>query len=548
MPRHFTLLVFLSALVLFSSVVPFGDLDTIIGDNIAQVAYWKSLFHRQFVGSIGASVVKPGLIAVLGVAHDLSLQLLGSTSLIRVVFALAAAALVAVVAGIARDASQTVVAGGAAAVYLLVATPIPGLFTFGSSMIFFFPLLFGGVWAFTRQRQLLGSIVLCLAALVRLEAFAVLLWLSISEQLLKSRWRDFLVTAGITAATVLITAGVYYAVQGSVARFGAGGPATGYLFARDNDVLRRIWTTLVFSFTAPYQIAFEQCGFPYLAVPAGYALFRDRHARIYASLLAVPLFWLLCVTMGQGQNEVRYFEFVIPVLACFGATGVVVAFRDGQDMIRRRILVLSAVTFVGLVASLLLSRVSVALSVALVAVPALLGWLLVRTQWSPKLLWVRIGFAVLLGAALVRTLVTDELRGPRRLAPYTRDADALLRQKALPRGAAVLTEDDIIYSVIVKDIGYFSRAAALQDFNLQTESRRAELLRKTDYVVISKGRHNWYYLRYDPQQLGRGDEFRAAVSRLMKRKRKRPVSLYGSRLVPVQNNRKFLILKVEKPS
>jgi hypothetical protein len=535
--------VFLVSLVLILSAVPFGDLYTIIGDNIAQVAYWKTLFHRQFVGSMGASVVKPGLIAVLGISHDLSLALFGSSVLIRVVCALAAAALVSVVAGIARDSSGTLVAGCGAAVYLLVATPLPRIFTAGSSMIFFFPLLFGGVWAFARQRQLLGSIVLCLAALIRLEAFAVLLWLSISEQLLKSRWRDFLLTACITASAVLLTAGVYYAVQGSVARFGAGGPATGYLLARDSNVLRRIWSTLVFSFTAPHQIAFEQCGFPYLAFPAGYALFRERRVRSYASLLAVPLFWLVCVALGQGQNEVRYFEFVIPVLASFGAAGVVVAFRDGREMTRRRVLVLASIGLAGLVASLLLWRIPEAVSAALVVAPALLGWLTIRSQWSAKLLWLRIGYAILLGGVLVWTVVSDRFGSPRKVASYVKDAHALLRQRLLPRGAAVLTEDDIIYNVVVKDVAYFGRAAALQDFNLQPQARRTELLRKTDYVVISKGRHSWYYLRYDPQKLGEGDQFRAAVSRLMKHKE--PVSIYGSRLVPVKNNRNFLVLKVE---
>ena len=546
MQRRFTLLVFLVALVVFLSVVPFGGFDTIIGDNIAQVGYWKVIFHRQLVGSVGASSMKPGLIVLLGIAHDLSLLLFGSTYLIRIVFALAAATLAALVAGIARDASGSRIAGLGAAVYLLVATPMPSIFTEGTSMVIFFPLLLGGVWAFARQRQLAGSIILCLAALIRIEAFAVLLWLSISEQLLKARWRDFLLTAGVTAGAVLLTAGVYYAVQGSVARFGAGGPAVGYSFTREPDVLRRIWSPLLFSFTAPYQIAFEQCGFPYLAVPAGYALLRNSQARNYASLLAVPLFLFLYVVTGQGQNETRYFQFVIPILASFGAAGVVVAFSDGREMTPRRIKVFAAVALVGLLASLLLSSVAIALTAALLIAPALLGWLMARVHWSPKASWVHIGFVLLLGGVLLSTLLKDPWRGPRRLAVYTNDADALLHKMPLLRGAAVLTEDDVIYSVIVKDVGYFGHAAALQDFNVRPEQRRAELLRQADYVVILKGQHNWYFLRYDPQKLGQRDPFRAAISRLSKSKQ--PVSIYGARLVPVQNNRTWLVLKVEHES
>src|ERR1041384_3197364 len=114
MQRRFSLLVFLLALALFLAVVPFGEFATIIGDNVAQVGCWRALFHRQFVGSIGASVMKPGLIVGLGVAHDLSLKVLGSTVLIHVVFALVAAYLVSVVASIAKDASGSLLPGGAA--------------------------------------------------------------------------------------------------------------------------------------------------------------------------------------------------------------------------------------------------------------------------------------------------------------------------------------------------------------------------------------------------------------------------------------------------
>ncbi len=546
MRPRFTLLVFLVALGLFLSAVPFGNFETIIGDNIAQVGYWKAIFHRQLVGSIGASAMKPGLIVLLGVAHDLSLKLLGSTVLIRVVFALSAAALVTVVAGVARDASESRVAACGAAVYLLVATPIPNTFTDGTSMIVFYPLLLGGVWAFARERQLLGSVVLCLAALIRIEAFAVLLWLSVSEQLLKARWRDFLWTASITTGAVLLTAGVYYAVQGSVARFGAGGPAVGYFFTREPNVLLRIWSPLLFSFSAPYQIAFEQCGFPYLAVPAGYALLRNARARSYASLLAVPLFLLLYVVTGQGQNEIRYFQFVIPVLSSFGAAGVVVAFRDGQQPTRRLMFAVAAVALVGILASVLLSAVAIALSTALLVAPALLGWLATRTRFSPRPQWVQIGFGLAIAGVLLWTVFGPGFRGPRPVGVFVSDADALLQTGPLPRGSAVLTEDDIIYSVVVKDVGFFKHASALQDFNIRPEARRVELLREADYVLLSKGKHAYYYLRYDPQKLGNTDPFRAAVSRLLKRKQ--AVSVYGSRLVPVQDNRTWLVLKVEHDS
>ena len=118
--------------------------------------------------------MKPGLIVLLGSLHDLSLALLGSTLLIKGVFSLAAAGLATMVARIARELGGTI-AGVGAVVYMLTQTPVPEAFRAGTSMIVFFPLLLTGVWLFSRQRETAGAVVLCLAALIRIEAFAVLL-------------------------------------------------------------------------------------------------------------------------------------------------------------------------------------------------------------------------------------------------------------------------------------------------------------------------------------------------------------------------------------
>ena len=102
------LVVFLSSLALLWFVVPFGDLDGMIGDNVAQVAYWRILFDQDFVGSLGTSSMKPGLILLLGGAHDLSLALFQSTALLKLVFALAGAGLAVIVARIAKRGSSTI--------------------------------------------------------------------------------------------------------------------------------------------------------------------------------------------------------------------------------------------------------------------------------------------------------------------------------------------------------------------------------------------------------------------------------------------------------
>lgn len=263
---QFEIGVFLAALACFAWVVPFGDFDTIIGDNIAQVGYWRVLFHPNLVGSIGASAMKPGLIVLLGIAYDLSNLLLGSTILIKVVFALAGAGLVTIVARIASDEANQI-AGIGAAVYLMIATPVPSMFTTGSSVMVFAPLLFWGIWSFSRGREKTGAVILCLAATVRIEALSVLFWLAVSQQLLARNLRGLIFTGALTIVTCGVTALVYYRVQGSVARFNIG-PSVGYVFDHTLGFRGRLLASLAYLSRSSYEILFEECGLPYLAVAA----------------------------------------------------------------------------------------------------------------------------------------------------------------------------------------------------------------------------------------------------------------------------------------
>ncbi|HEY0469666.1 MAG TPA: hypothetical protein VGC79_35995, partial [Polyangiaceae bacterium] len=322
------LVFFLATLALLLFVVPFGDVDRIIGDNVAQVAYWRILLNQAFVGSVGASSMKPGLIVLLGGAHDLSLALFQSTALLKLVFALSGAGLAAIVARIARPVGGKI-AGVGAVLYLLAKTPVMDMYVEGTSMLVFLPLLLWGVWLFSQGRDRTGAIVLCLAALVRIEAFPVLLWLALGEQLFKRRWRAFFFSSVAVAIALALTVAVYYRVQGSVARFSAGGPPVGYIFAHEPSAVRRFLESLQYSASYSYEMVFEQCGFPYLAISALLGLAFSQFRRFYLSLFAIPLFLLLYATTGQGSNELRYFQFLAPVTAAFGASGIALAFELG---------------------------------------------------------------------------------------------------------------------------------------------------------------------------------------------------------------------------
>src|SRR5262249_15893926 len=140
--------VFAAALAAFL-VWPFGGFDSIHGDNICQVAYWRVLLHPHLVGAIGTSSPKLGIPLllrlpnlgiplVLGLTPDLSNLLFHSPVLLRVVLAIFAAFLVSSTARIAGDLAGPTAAALAAA-YLVWGTPMAQMFVGGTSMVFFLP-------------------------------------------------------------------------------------------------------------------------------------------------------------------------------------------------------------------------------------------------------------------------------------------------------------------------------------------------------------------------------------------------------------------------
>jgi len=535
------LFVFLSSLALLWFVVPFGDLDGMIGDNVAQVAYWRILFHQDFVGSLGTSSMKPGLILLLGGAHDLSLALFQSTALLKLVFALAGAGLAVIVARIAKQGSGTI-AGFGAALYLLTKTPVMGMFVEGTSMIVFFPFLLWGVWLFSRGRDAAGAVVLCLAALIRIEAFGVLLWLALAEQLFKQRWRRFMFSSAAVAITIALTVAVYYRAQGSVARFGAGGPSVGYTYSLEPSAARRLLTSLEYGASFSYEMLFEQCGFPYLAISAVLGLAFSKWRRFYVSVFAIPLVMMLFATSGEGGNELRFYHFLAPLIAAFGASGIVVAFDLGGRFRARLPSLLWLLLALGGVTCFVLRAAVPVCSLSLTLIAAALGALF--RQWRsvvPPLLW-KSAWGLLFAAVLLRAVALGDWPPTSVIMQYTLDAKDLLKGKRVPKGQRVLTEDDVIYGVLVRDLRLFRRVDALQAFVVQDDTRRAELLDSTDYIAVSKRNYPTYLLKNDPFKRSRSDPFRSAI---LLARQGRPTNLYGHTLVPIEVSRDWIVIKVE---
>jgi hypothetical protein len=533
--------VFLAAMAVFSLAVPFSGFDGIIGDNICQVGYWRVLQHPSLIGSLGAASMKPALILLLGPVHDLSLALLGSTALIKTVFSLAGSALTTIVARIAKERAGPI-AGIGAAVYLVTRTPVQEMFTRGTSMIVFLPLLLIGVWLFSREQQLAGAVVLCVAALVRIESFAVLLWLAISEQLLRKNWRAFIITSLLAGATLVFTVIIYYRLQGSVARFNAGNPPAGYLYTREPSLLLRFTASLEYAWSSTTNMLLTRCGSPYLAAAALSGCVLASARRFYASLLGIPLFLIVYLSAGQGSSESRYFSFIPPMVAAFGAVGITQAMRFGREVGHKPMFWLLLAGALPGVVCFVVGGPPVLCSLSLLLIAAETASALERLPFTLPVWLTRSAWVLLFAAVFVTTALSGEWR-PRAPAQYTQDAKALVEHKLLPRGKRVLMDDDILYGVLVRDHRLLERAGTLQYFNVQDDAHREEILASTDYLVLSTGSHFFYYLKYDPLARGTSDPFRAAVQHA---RRNKPASVYGYRLVPFSERGRLFVLKVEK--
>jgi hypothetical protein len=326
-----------------------------------------------------------------------------------------------------------------------------------------------------------------------------------------------------------------------VVRFNAGGPPVGYIFARDPSALSRFLGSLKYTVSAGVDMLFEQCGFPYLAVPALLACAFSR-ARSYLALLGIPLFLIVYISTGQGNPELRYFQFLIPVVAAFGAAGIAMAFRAGGVWCERAPSWLWALAALGGVSCFALGAPKPVCSLSTMLIAAALGALSRKWPYALPPLLLKSACLLVLWVALLSMLKHQDWRPMVVRAPFSIDASTLLKSSPVPRGQRVLTEDDLIYSVLVRNRALFREAHALQDFNVQDDARRAEILASTDYIIASKRKYAYYYLLYDPLRRGASDPFRKAI--LAARTLRQPTRVYGHLLTPIDSSHDWIVLKV----
>jgi hypothetical protein len=124
-------------------------------------------------------------------------------------------------------------------------------------------------------------------------------------------------------------------------------------------------------------------------------------------------------------------------------------------------------------------------------------------------------------------------------------ASHLLADKNLPYTMRLMTEDDILYPLVILAPDRYQVLTTLQRFNTSPVDVRKDILSNIDYIwIATNGSHEYYYLNFLSEPAWRNDEFRAMVTDLLKTKQAH--SMYGYRFVPVDIDAERLIIKVEK--
>lgn len=487
------LTIFTLALVFFL-FHPFGNVFQIVGDNICQIAYWHVLFNHELTGSIGAAAAKPGLILLLGFFYDLSNWLLGSPVLIKILLAFFASLLVYATARLTADVAGSRIAGILSALYLISMTSLTDLFRSGSSMIFFLPLLLIGLRFFAHNRKKLGVLILCGSTLIRPEGLGVLIWLAVSDQLLKRRFRESVFILICVLMTVFLFFITSYLLQGDLSRLNSGGPATGYVFEQKPTFVLRLNRALQYVIEATGAIVFERPALAYLSLPALVTLLAFRHRRTYLSILGIVLFWIAYFSFGAGDFVNRYFEFLIPLIVSFGWGGVF--------YIPKKLWTRKSIKFI-------------AVSLIIYAM-----FYMVNSGIDTLREWQNSGYAI-----------------------YTQDAIRLLASSPVPRGSRLMTEDDIAYGIVARSPNYFRSLNALQFFNIKNDADRRKILEATDYILISKTPYRFYYLWYDPLNQVRIDSFRRTIKQIMADGKTK--TIYGRTLTMIENSMLWLVLRVD---
>ena len=469
----------------------FGSFYQLSGDSLCQIGYWKILSMPWLSGSLAASATKPGQVFIFGILH----QYFTGTAL-RLVLALFGAGLSLSLGLIAAEVGGA--AGGVCAVFFSVGY-LSEFVRVGDSTLFLLPLLFGGLYLYychSPRVKALGLSFLALTPLFRIEAVAAV-GLVLLIHLLKREWRAFALGSVALAAGMGIWLAVLFRVQGEVSRF-TSSAAAGYSPGPKVPFFAWLVRDLRGSL-------FQRSAFPCLVLilvgVAGTCLRFPKYRGYLVAFGPVLIIFVNYLFLG-GYLSPRYFATAFAFGICVG-TGVLFAIlKRSPQLLPPRAALLPATVLI-----------------------------------------------MAIGALFYAPWVTRLVAAPPPSPLYITDGLGLYREKLVPVGSRILSEDDALYVLLMNDPNRFSKIYTLQSFNIADEHRRRAILADTDFIYLLKGHFPWYYL-FVNATVHRpnldSDRFRGVIEEMIRSNTS--AAIYGVALTPLLNDGTRLLLKVEHPA
>jgi len=456
------------------------------GDNICQIAYWKIIFHDNLTGSIGASYTKPGQLLILGALYEVS-GICGETAF--------SGGICLVMAGCVWCLSRiaTNIGGRLAGFAAFLASSyvfLPEFFA-GSYSIFLTPVLFTGIWLYfySPDSKTLGRVLLVLSIQFHIQAITVVavIWCIL---LIKREWRELALFSAASSASLAVWLVVILRIQGAFERLNSGA-AAGYVapfgeaFAYDNK-LDYIYKAVTTELAGNYTI----CALLALAV-IGIVGSHRNSCKAYLSVFSIIILLMINVVLLDGTiNLGRYFS----LLYAFGC------------------------------------------SVGIATMVQFAGKRLERYKYL-LLLPVIIPFVLLMNGSIRHY-------GHLQLPDYITSAATLLQDKNIPFSTRLMTEDDLLYPIVMQHPDRYQTLTALQYFNVSGESKRKQILAKTDYIwIVTTNGHPYYYLRHTVLPAWQVDTFRQMVYEIIQHQQ--PKKLYGFCFTPLEISTEHLLIQVK---
>jgi hypothetical protein len=130
-------------------------------------------------------------------------------------------------------------------------------------------------------------------------------------------------------------------------------------------------------------------------------------------------------------------------------------------------------------------------------------------------------------------------------APFVINALDIIDRNLIPGGSSLLTEDDIIYSLVVNSPKhYFKKMFAFPYFNILSDEERESILKNIDFIYISKLNHETFFLICSDEVRWKDDSFRRNIINLLRSGQS--FSLYNVTFRLVEESGYGFLIKVEK--